>query len=68
MALTSDQLAELGTYQVLIQTLVAILDKETTIASENRSVNGVDNDNITNLNNTIQSALTAIDDIIAPAP
>lgn len=64
-ALTSDDLTTISTCQGIINTLVPILDKETTLASENRSANGISDANITNINTTIQNALSAIDNILS---
>ena len=67
MALTSDQILELTTLQAIASTIIAQLDKETAIASENRSANGVSNDNIAALNNTLQNTLAAIDTLVGSA-
>lgn len=64
-ALTTDDLTTISTCQGIINTLVPILDKETTIASENRSANGVSDANVANINTTIQNALSAMDAILS---
>jgi hypothetical protein len=67
MALSVDDVQDIQTYQLLLTTLVTILDKETTIASENRGANGVSDANITELNTTVTNILDAINAIIAPS-
>ena len=61
MALTVDEIASITSLQTLVQSLVTILDNEDGSGE-------VTAGNITNLNTTLTNALTAIDDIIAPAP
>lgn len=65
MSLSSEQSSTLSIYQTLLQALVNILDKETTIDETNRASNGISDENIVNLNNSIQNTLYAINHIVA---
>lgn len=69
MSLTSQEISDISQYLYIANNIVSILDKETSIGSDLRIPNGVSNDNITNLNNTLTDTLSAIDSIItSPAP
>lgn len=68
MALTQSQITDLEQYSILINNIVNILDKETTINPTLREESGVSNANIDNLNDTLAYTLTAVDNIVNIPP
>lgn len=64
--MTAEQIQDLVALQTLVTGIVTILDGETKILTEIRTVSGVSDANITALNTTMTNALTAIDTILSP--
>lgn len=61
--MTPEQIVDLLEYEKLLQQFVAILDKESTISSENRKLSEA---NITQINTVFANILTQINTIVTP--